>query len=78
MNAHSRKLRSRVCGPAPGARRSWDHLPDAVEPHFRRLSARDARALRELLVDDAVSEYDARFLCSYLDERGPGFSDAFT
>jgi hypothetical protein len=63
--------------PAPGARRDWSALPDEVAAHAARLSPEQHAALGTILLDDLLSEYDARFLVEHLAGLGLEFSPAF-
>ena len=62
---------------APGARRAWSELPESVVPHFAKLSESERDALRELLWDDMVTEYDARFFSAHLRSLDCELSERF-
>ena len=56
---------------------AWGGVAEAARPHFERLDDEDRVRLRQLLWWDMSSEYDARFLSAYVEERGLELSQAF-
>lgn len=52
-------------------------LADRVSAHVASLSAADHERLRRILWEDVTSEFDERFLTSYLESSGLEFTEAF-
>jgi len=59
-------LEPRTARPSPGARKDWSGLVLETRPHARALAASDRAALGKILLEDVVSEYDARFLSRHV------------
>lgn len=64
-------------GRSPGARRSFHDLADAVAPFAERCEGQALARLEATVLDDMVTEYDARFLSSYLLALPIEFTPAF-
>ncbi|MFT4540037.1 MAG: hypothetical protein ACI841_001227 [Planctomycetota bacterium] len=62
---------------SPGARRSWEGLAKTTHSFAQRLDESRRVTTAALLWDDAVTEYDARFLSDYLRELPIELSDDF-
>lgn len=68
---------SRLSRPARSAARAAGVHPDSCRRRLAHLDAKVCAAVQTLLLDDLVTEYDARFLNSHLREIGSHWSPEF-